>query len=150
MSKENVNLSTLLLESSYGIIDKIISKKQIIMEKTINPVCLIQAISGRLRNEKLKNIDEVGNEIKLLGEYLGTGTMQTVIFSAIYDRCAGGSYSDIDDFARCFKCSSPDVLTHKREIEEMLTRGLIELANDKMQCSLPRTTIFPAVKPTMW
>ncbi len=103
------------------------------MEKTINPVGLIRAISGRLREEKLKNIAEVENEIKLLGEYLGTGTMQTVIFSAIYDRCAGGSYSDIDDLARYFECSSLDIVAHKREIEEMLTRGLIELAGDKMQ-----------------
>ncbi|MGN1226228.1 MAG: hypothetical protein ACI4TL_03220, partial [Candidatus Cryptobacteroides sp.] len=103
------------------------------MEKTINPVGLIKTICGRLRDEKLKNIDEVGNEIRLLGEYLGTGTMQTVIFSAIYDRCAGGSYSDIDDLARYFECSSLDIVAHKREIEEMLTRGLIELAGDKMQ-----------------
>ena len=70
------------------------------MEKTFNAVSLIQTISGKLRDEKLKNISDVESEIKLLGEYLGTNTMQTVIFSAIYDRCAGGSYSDIDDVAR--------------------------------------------------
>lgn len=103
------------------------------MEKTINPVGLIQAISGRLREEKLKNIAEVENEIKLLGEYLGTGTMQTVIFSAIYDRSAGGSYSDIDDLAKYFECSALDIVSHKREIEDMLTRGLIDIANDRMQ-----------------
>ena len=59
------------------------------MEKTFNAVSLIQTISGKQRDEKLKNISDVESEIKLLGEYLGTNTMQTVIFSAIYDRCAG-------------------------------------------------------------
>ena len=53
------------------------------MEKTFNAVSLIQTISGKLRDEKLKNISDVESEIKLLGEYLGTNTMQTVIFSAI-------------------------------------------------------------------
>ncbi|MGM9791613.1 MAG: ATP-binding protein [Candidatus Cryptobacteroides sp.] len=103
------------------------------MEKTLNPVGLIKTICGKLRDEKFENIAEVENEIQLLGEYLGTGTMQTVIFSAIYDRCAGGSYSDIDDLARYFECTSLDIVSHKRELEEMLIRGLIELANDKMQ-----------------
>ena len=103
------------------------------MEKTFNAVSLIQTISGKLRNEKLKNISDVESEIKLLGEYLGTNTMQTVIFSAIYDRCAGGSYSDIDDVARYFECSALDIISYKRDIDEMLSRGLIEVANEKMQ-----------------
>ena len=61
------------------------------METTFNAVSLIQTISGKLRDEKLTNISDVEREIKLLGEYLGINAMQTVIFSAIYDRCAGGS-----------------------------------------------------------
>lgn len=103
------------------------------MEKTFNAVSLIQTISGKLRDKKLKNMDEVENEIKLLGEYLGTNSMQTVIFSAIYDRCAGGSYSDIDDVARYFECSALDIISYKRDIDEMLSRGLIEVTNEKMQ-----------------
>ena len=103
------------------------------MEKTFNAVSLIQTISGKLRDEKLKNISDVESEIKLLGEYLGTNTMQTVIFSAIYDRCAGGSYSDIDDVARYFECSALDIISYKRDIDDMLSRGLIEVTNDKMQ-----------------
>lgn len=103
------------------------------MEKTFNAVGLIQTISGKLRDEKLKNIDAVENEIKLLGGYLGTGTMQTVIFSAIYDRCAGGSFSSIDDIVRYFECSALDIVRHKREIDEMLARGLLEVTNKKMQ-----------------
>ena len=103
------------------------------MEKTFNAVSLIQTISGKLRDEKLKNISDVESEIKLLGEYLGINTMQTVIFSAIYDRCAGGSYSDIDDVARYFECSALDIISYKRDIDEMLSRGLIEVANEKMQ-----------------
>lgn len=103
------------------------------MEKTFNAVSLIQTISGKLRDEKLKNISDVESEIKLLGEYLGTDTMQTVIFSAIYDRCAGGSYSDIDDVARYFECSALDIVVYKRDIESLLDRGLIEVANEKMQ-----------------
>ena len=103
------------------------------MEKTFNAVSLIQTISGKLRDEKLKNISDVESEIKLLGEYLGTNTMQTVIFSAIYDRCAGGSYSDIDDVARYFECSALDIISYKRDIDDMLSRGLIEVTNEKMQ-----------------
>ena len=103
------------------------------MEKTFNAVSLIQTISGKLRDEKLKNISAVESEIKLLGEYLGTNTMQTVIFSAIYDRCASGSYSDIDDVAGYFECSALDIISYKRDIDEMLSRGLIEVANEKMQ-----------------
>lgn len=103
------------------------------MEKTFNAVSLIQTISGKLRDEKLKNISDVESEIKLLGEYLGTNTMQTVIFSAIYDRCAGGSYSDIDDVARYFECSALDIVVYKRDIESLLDRDLIEVANEKMQ-----------------
>lgn len=103
------------------------------MEKTINAVSLIQTISGKLRDEKLKNIKDVESEIKLLGEYLGTSSMQTVIFSAIYDRCAGGSYSDIDDVARYFECSALDIVSCKRDIDDMLSRGLIEVTNEKMQ-----------------
>ena len=103
------------------------------METTFNAVSLIQTISGKLRDEKLKNISDVESEIKLLGEYLGTNTMQTVIFSAIYDRCAGGSYSDIDDVARYFECSALDIISYKRDIDDMLSRGLIEVTNDKMQ-----------------
>ena len=103
------------------------------MEKIFNAVSLIQTISGKLRDEKLKNISDVESEIKLLGEYLGTNTMQTVIFSAIYDRCAGGSYSDIDDVARYFECSALDIISYKRDIDDMLSRGLIEVTNEKMQ-----------------
>ena len=103
------------------------------MEKTFNAVSLIQTISGKLRDEKLKNISAVESEIKLLGEYLGTNTMQTVIFSAIYDRCASGSYSDIDDVAGYFECSALDIISYKRDLDEMLSRGLIEVANEKMQ-----------------
>lgn len=103
------------------------------MEKTFNAVSLIQTISGKLRDEKLKNIPDVESEIKLLGEYLGTNTMQTVIFSAIYDKCAGGSYSDIDDVARYFECSALDIISYKRDIDDMLSRGLIEVTNEKMQ-----------------
>ena len=103
------------------------------METTFNAVSLIQTISGKLRDEKLKNISDVESEIKLLGEYLGTNTMQTVIFSAIYDRCAGGSYSDIDDVARYFECSALDIISYKRDIDDMLSRGLIEVTNEKMQ-----------------
>jgi len=103
------------------------------MEKTFNAVSLIQTISGKLRDKKLKNMDEVENEIKLLGEYLGTNSMQTVIFSAIYDRCAGGSYSDIDDVARYFECSALDIISYKRDIDDMLSRGFIEVTNEKMQ-----------------
>ena len=103
------------------------------MEKTFNAVSLIQTISGKLRYEKLKNISDVESEIKLLGEYLGTNTMQTVIFSAIYDRCAGGSYSDINDVARYFECSALDIISYKRDIDDMLSRGLIEVTNEKMQ-----------------
>ena len=103
------------------------------MEKTFNAVSLIKTISGKLRDEKLKNISDVESEIKLLGEYLGTNTMQTVIFSAIYDRCAGGSYSDIDDVARYFECSALDIISYKRDIDDMLSRGLIEVTNEKMQ-----------------
>lgn len=103
------------------------------MEKTFNAVSLIQTISGKLRDQKLKNISDVESEIKLLGEYLGTNTMQTVIFSAIYDRCAGGSYSDIDDVARYFECSALDIISYKRDIDDMLSRGLIEVTNEKMQ-----------------
>ncbi len=103
------------------------------MEKTFNAVSLIQTISSKLRDEKLKNISDVESEIKLLGEYLGTNTMQTVIFSAIYDRCAGGSDSDIDDVARYFECSALDIISYKRDIEDMLSRGLIEVTNEKMQ-----------------
>ena len=103
------------------------------MEKTFNAVSLIQTISGKLRDEKLKNISDVESEIHLLGEYLGTNTMQTVIFSAIYDRCAGGSYSDIDDVARYFECSALDIISYKRDIDDMLSRGLIEVTNEKMQ-----------------
>lgn len=103
------------------------------MEKTFNAVSLIQTISGKLRDEKLKNISDVESEIKHLGEYLGTNTMQTVIFSAIYDRCAGGSYSDIDDVARYFECSALDIISYKRDIDDMLSRGLIEVTNEKMQ-----------------
>lgn len=103
------------------------------MEKTFNAVSLIQTISGKLRDEKLKNISDVESEIKLLGEYLGINTMQTVIFSAIYDRCAGGSYSDIDDVARYFECSALDIISYKRDIDDMLSRGLIEVTNEKMQ-----------------
>ena len=103
------------------------------METTFNAVSLIQTISGKLRDEKLKNISDVESEIKLLGEYLGINTMQTVIFSAIYDRCAGGSYSDIDDVARYFECSALDIISYKRDIDDMLSRGLIEVTNEKMQ-----------------
>ena len=103
------------------------------METTFNAVSLIQTISGKLRDEKLKNISDVESEIKLLGEYLGTNTMQTVIFSAIYDRCAGGSYSDIDDVARYFECSALDIISYKRDIDDMLSRGFIEVTNEKMQ-----------------
>ena len=103
------------------------------MEKTFNAVSLIQTISGKLRDEKLTNISDVENEIRLLGDYLGINTMQTVIFSAIYDRCAGGSYSDIDDVARYFECSALDIISYKRDIDDMLSRGLIEVTNDKMQ-----------------
>lgn len=103
------------------------------MEKTFNAVSLIQTISSKLRDEKLKNISDVESEIKLLGEYLGTNTMQTVIFSAIYDKCAGGSYSDIDDVARYFECSALDIISYKRDIDGMLSRGLIEVTNEKMQ-----------------
>ena len=103
------------------------------MEKTFNAVSLIQTISGKLRDEKLKNIPDVESEIKLLGEYLGTNTMQTVIFSAIYDKCAGGSYSDIDDVARYFECSALDIISYKRDIDDMLSRGLIEVTNERMQ-----------------
>ena len=103
------------------------------MEKTFNAVSLIKTISGKLRDEKLKNISDVESEIKLLGEYLGTNTMQTVIFSAIYDRCADGSYSDIDDVARYFECSALDIISYKRDIDDMLSRGLIEVTNEKMQ-----------------
>ena len=109
------------------------------MEKTFNAVSLIQTISGKLRDEKLKNISDVESEIKLLGEYLGTNTMQTVIFSAIYDRCAGGSYSDIDDVARYFECSALDIISYKRDIDDMLSRGLIEVTNEKMQLENPRS-----------
>lgn len=103
------------------------------MERIFNAVSLIQTISAKLRDEKLKNISDVENEIKLLGNYLGTNTMQTVIFSAIYDRCAGGSYSNIDDVARYFECSALDIISYKRDIDDMLSRGLIEVANEKMQ-----------------
>lgn len=103
------------------------------MEKTFNAVSLIQTISGKLRDEKLKNISDVENEIKLLGEYLGTNSMQTVIFSAIYDRCAGGSYSSIDDVAKYFGSSALDIVSYKRDIDHMLSRGLIEVTNEKMQ-----------------
>lgn len=103
------------------------------MEKIFNAVSLIQTISGKLRDKKLKNMDEVENEIKLLGEYLGTNSMQTVIFSAIYDRCAGGSNSDIDEVARYFECSELDIICYKRDINDMLSRGLIEVTNEKMQ-----------------
>ena len=103
------------------------------METTFNAVSLIQTISGKLRDEKLKNISDVESEIKLLGEYLGINTMQTVIFSAIYDRCAGGSYSDIDDVARYFECSALDIISYRRDIDDMLSRGLIEVTNEKMQ-----------------
>lgn len=103
------------------------------METTFNAVSLIQTISGKLRDEKLKNISDVESEIKLLGEYLGINTMQTVIFSAIYDRCASGSYSDIDDVARYFECSALDIISYKRDIDDMLSRGLIEVTNEKMQ-----------------
>ena len=103
------------------------------MEKTFNAVSLIQTISGKLRDEKLTNISDVENEIRLLGDYLGINTMQTVIFSAIYDRCAGGSYSDIDDVARYFECSALDIISYKRDIDDMLSRGLIEVTNEKMQ-----------------
>ena len=103
------------------------------MEKTFNAVSLIQTISGKLRDEKLKNISAVESEIKLLGEYLGTNTMQTVIFSAIYDTCVGGYYSNINDVARYFECSALDIISYKRDIDEMLSRGLIEVANEKMQ-----------------
>lgn len=103
------------------------------MERIFNAVSLIQTISAKLRDEKLKNISDVENEIKLLGDYLGTNTMQNVIFSAIYDRCAGGSYSNIDDVARYFECSALDIISYKRDIDDMLSRGLIEVANEKMQ-----------------
>lgn len=103
------------------------------LEKTFNAVGLIQVISGKLREQKLKNIAEVENEIKLLGEYLGTNSMQTVIFSAIYDRCAGGSNSDIDEVARYFECSALDIICYKRDIADMLSRGLIEVTDEKMQ-----------------
>lgn len=103
------------------------------METTFNAVSLIQTISGELRDEKLTNISDVENEIRLLGDYLGINTMQTVIFSAIYDRCAGGSYSDIDDVARYFECSALDIISYKRDIDDMLSRGLIEVTNEKMQ-----------------
>ena len=35
--------------------------------------------------------------------------------------------------ARYFECSALDIISYKRDIDDMLSRGLIEVANEKMQ-----------------
>ena len=54
------------------------------MENATNAVGLIKTIAKKLRDEKLENIPSVENEIAVLGEYLSTDQMQTIIFVAIF------------------------------------------------------------------
>ena len=119
------------------------------MEQSFNAMALIQAISNTLRDEKLKNIKSVETEIQALGRYIGTDKMQTVIFSAIFDRCAGNSESDIDDIIRYFECSALEIVGCKKGIEDMVCRGLLEVTNHsikflKMRFRIPNS-IFDAV-----
>lgn len=119
------------------------------MEQSFNAMALIQAISNTLRDEKLKNINSVETEIQALGRYIGTDKMQTVIFSAIFDRCAGNSESDIDDIIRYFECSALEIVGCKKGIEDMVCRGLLEVTNHsikflKMRFRIPNS-VFDAV-----
>ncbi len=103
------------------------------MEQSFNAMALIQAISNTLRDEKLKNIDSIDTEIQALGRYLGTDKMQTVIFSAIFDRYAGNSESDIDDITGYFECSALEIVGCKKGIEDMVCRGLLEVTNHSIK-----------------
>ena len=110
------------------------------MENTTNAVGLIKTIAKKLRDEKLENIPSVENEIAVLGEYLSTDQMQTIIFVAIFDRTSSGSNSDVDDISNYFKCSTLDIVEHKKDFDKLLFSGLIEKVRNRRECTASFTS----------
>ena len=110
------------------------------MENTTNAVGLIKTIAKKLRDEKLENIPSVENEIAVLGEYLSTDQMQTIIFVAIFDRTSSGSNSDIDDISNYFECSTLDIVEHKKDFDKLLFSGLIEKVRNRRECTVSFTS----------
>lgn len=98
-------------------------------------VSLIKTIAKKLRDGKLENISSVEKEIAVLGGYLGTNQMQTIIFVAIFDRTSSGSNSDIDDISRYFECSTLDIVEHKKDFDKLLSGGLIEKVRGRRECT---------------
>ncbi len=108
--------------------------------ETLNAVGIIKTIANKLRDEKLENITSVEKEIAVLGEYLGTDLMQTIIFVAIFDKTSSGSNSDVDEISRYFECSSLDIVEHKKDFDKLLFSGLIEKVRRHRECTASFTS----------
>lgn len=96
------------------------------MDNTFNAVGIIRTIAAGLRGGKLRNTESLENELAVLGEYLGTDQMQTIIFVPIFDRTSSNSTSDVNDISSFFGCSSLEIVACKKDFDKLLFAGLIE------------------------